>query len=202
GRRDRRPGGAPVATGRPGRRRDLAGGRRAGAGAARGRRLDVAAQARHAPPTGVRGAAAAPRLQVSATRFALGVEYDGGGFSGWQRLDRPDGPKRRREATVQAKLEAALSFVAGHRVDTTCAGRTDAGVHAACQVVHFDSDAARDPRSWMLGATSRLPPEVCVRWCVPVADDFNARFSAVARRYRYRILNRPVRPADRKSVAQ
>ena len=132
---------------------------------------------------------------MSARRFALGVEYDGTGFSGWQRLDRPDGPRRRRERTVQAALEDALSFVAGHRVDTTCAGRTDAGVHAACQVVHFDSDAAREPRGWMLGATSRLPPDACVRWCVPVADDFHARFSAVARRYRYRILNRPVRPA-------
>ncbi|WP_140908901.1 tRNA pseudouridine(38-40) synthase TruA [Cognatiluteimonas lumbrici] len=131
---------------------------------------------------------------MSGARFALGVEYDGGRFSGWQRLDRPDGPKR-SEATVQAALEEALSFVAGHPVHTTCAGRTDAGVHAACQVVHFDSDAKREPRGWMLGATSRLPPEVCVRWCVPVADDFNARFSAVARRYRYRILNRPVRPA-------
>ena len=131
---------------------------------------------------------------MSIPRYALGVEYDGGSFSGWQRLERPGGPKR-PEATVQAALEDALSFVAGHRVDTTCAGRTDAGVHAACQVVHFDSDARRDPRGWTLGATSRLPPEVCVRWCVPVAADFHARFSAVARRYRYRILNRPVRPA-------
>ncbi|HST46155.1 MAG TPA: tRNA pseudouridine synthase A, partial [Luteimonas sp.] len=71
----------------------------------------------------------------------------------------------------------------------------DAGVHGRCQVVHFDTDALRDPRGWMLGATTRLPPAVCVRWCVPVADTFHARFSARARRYRYRILNRPVRPA-------
>ena len=63
-------------------------------------------------------------------------------------------------------------------VETVCAGRTDAGVHAACQVVHFDSHGERDPRGWVLGATSRLPPSVCVRWCVPVADDFHARFSA------------------------
>jgi tRNA pseudouridine38-40 synthase len=130
-----------------------------------------------------------------SVRYALGLEYDGSGFSGWQRLDRADGAVRRREATVQAAVEAALSSVAGHRVETVCAGRTDAGVHAACQVVHFDSDAAREPRGWILGTTSRLPPECSVLWCMPVAADFNARFSARARRYRYRILNRPVRPA-------
>jgi tRNA pseudouridine38-40 synthase len=128
-------------------------------------------------------------------RYALGLEYDGSAFSGWQRLDRPDAPSKRPEATVQATLEDALSSVAGHRVDTVCAGRTDAGVHAACQVVHFDSDAAREPRGWTLGTTSRLPPEVSVLWCVPVDGEFHARFSARARRYRYRILNRPVRPA-------
>ena len=88
-----------------------------------------------------------------------------------------------------------MSKVADHQVLVTCAGRTDAGVHAACQVAHFDSHAVRDPRGWMLGATSRLPEAVCVRWCVPVADDFHARFSAIARRYRYRLLNRAVRPA-------
>jgi tRNA pseudouridine38-40 synthase len=128
-------------------------------------------------------------------RLALGIEYDGSGFSGWQRLSRPGAPDRRGEPTLQAALEAALSFVAGHPVETTCAGRTDAGVHAACQVVHFDSDAMRDARGWTLGATSRLPPSMSVLWCVPVAGDFSARFSARARRYRYRILNRPVRPA-------
>src|SRR5690606_29248635 len=128
-------------------------------------------------------------------RLALGIEYDGGGFSGWQRLDKPGEPPRRNEATVQPALEEALSFVAGERVDTTCAGRTDAGVHAACQVVHFDTQAQRDPRGWALGATSRLPPAVSVLWCMPVADDFHARFSARARRYCYSILNRAVRPA-------
>ncbi|MGN6111584.1 MAG: tRNA pseudouridine(38-40) synthase TruA [Luteimonas sp.] len=128
-------------------------------------------------------------------RYALGLEYDGSAFSGWQRLDRPDEPARRPEATLQSALEAALSSIAGHRVDTTCAGRTDAGVHAACQVVHFDSEAAREPRGWALGTTSRLPPEISVLWCQPVDGAFHARFSARARRYRYRILNRPVRPA-------
>jgi tRNA pseudouridine38-40 synthase len=125
-------------------------------------------------------------------RLALGVEYDGGEFLGWQRLTKPGEPG---EATVQQALETALSFVANTQVDTICAGRTDAGVHAACQVVHFDTDVHRDPRGWVLGTTSRLPPSVCVRWCVPVADDFHARFSAIARRYRYVILNRSVRPA-------
>ena len=128
-------------------------------------------------------------------RFALGVEYDGSGFSGWQRLHKPGEPDRRGEPTVQAAVEEALSFVAGGRIEVTCAGRTDAGVHAACQVVHFDSDAVRTARGWVLGATTRLPASICALWCLPVADDFNARFSARARRYRYRILNRPVRPA-------
>ncbi len=125
-------------------------------------------------------------------RCALGVEYDGSGFLGWQRLSKPG---EAGEATVQQALETALSFVAHGQVDTVCAGRTDAGVHAVCQVVHFDTDAVRDPRAWVLGTTSRLPQSVCVRWCVPVDADFHARFSARARRYRYSILNRPVRPA-------
>ena len=122
-------------------------------------------------------------------RYALGVEYDGGGFQGWQGLG-PSGPP-----TVQAALERALSSVADQAITVTCAGRTDAGVHAECQVVHFDSTAQRDPRAWTLGVTGRLPPAVCVRWCVPVPLEFNARFSARARRYRYRLVNRPVRPA-------
>jgi tRNA pseudouridine38-40 synthase len=125
-------------------------------------------------------------------RYAIGVEYDGSGFRGWQRLTQPGTPD---DATVQGVLEAALSSVADARVDTVCAGRTDAGVHAQCQVAHFDSDAGRDLRAWTLGATTRLPPSVSVTWCRPVAADFSARFSAVARRYRYRILNRQVRPA-------
>lgn len=125
-------------------------------------------------------------------RYAIGVEYDGSDFLGWQRLSRPGEDE---SSTVQAVLETALSFVADAPVATVCAGRTDAGVHARCQVVHFDSRARRDPRGWVLGTTSRLPDAVCVRWCVPVAQDFHARFSARARRYDYRILNRPVRPA-------
>jgi len=122
-------------------------------------------------------------------RYALGVEYDGGSFQGWQGLG-PLGPP-----TVQAALERALSSVADQAINVSCAGRTDAGVHAQCQVVHFDSTATRDPRAWTLGVTGRLPASVCVRWCVPVDAGFHARFSARARRYRYTLLNRTVRPA-------
>ncbi|MDQ3617811.1 MAG: tRNA pseudouridine(38-40) synthase TruA [Pseudomonadota bacterium] len=125
----------------------------------------------------------------------MAIEYDGSEFCGWQRLNKPGEPKRRSEPTVQAALEEAVSFVAGAPIAVTCAGRTDSGVHASAQVVHFDGPAGRDPRGWSLGTTSRLPASVCVRWCVPVEADFHARFSARARRYRYRILNRAVRPA-------
>ena len=120
-------------------------------------------------------------------RIALGIEYDGTDFLGWQRLSH--GP------TVQAALEKVLSFVADHPVQVMCAGRTDSGVHAICQVVHFDSDATRSTRSWILGSNSRLPDAVGVRWATPVADDFHARYGAVGRRYRYTILNRLARPA-------
>lgn len=127
------------------------------------------------------------------TRYALGVEYDGTDFSGWQRLAKLGADEA--NPSVQGALERALSFVADAPISTVCAGRTDAGVHARCQVVHFDSNAAREPRAWVLGTTARLPASVSVRWCVPVMSDFDARFSAQARRYRYRILNRSVRPA-------
>jgi len=126
-------------------------------------------------------------------RYALGVEYDGSALRGWQRLSAPGTPET---DTAQGLLETALSAVAGGGpISTVCAGRTDAGVHARCQVVHFDSEATRAPRAWTLGTTTHLPPEMAVCWCVPVADDFSARFSAIARRYRYRILNRQIRPA-------
>lgn len=120
-------------------------------------------------------------------RLALGIEYDGTDFSGWQRLShRP---------TVQAALERALSRVADEPVTVSCAGRTDAGVHGYCQVVHFDTDAQRDLRGWTLGACANLPASVAVLWARPVAEEFHARFSARSRRYCYRILNRTVRPA-------
>jgi tRNA pseudouridine38-40 synthase len=120
-------------------------------------------------------------------RIALGIEYDGTDFLGWQRLSHGE--------TVQGALEQALSFVAAHPIEVTCAGRTDAGVHGRCQVVHFDSAVQRDARSWILGGCSNLPTSVAVVWAQPVSADFHARFSARSRRYRYTILNRPVRAA-------
>lgn len=143
--------------------------------------------------------------RAATRRYAMAIEYDGGEFSGWQRLNRPEGRAaavpgsassvRRTERTIQETLETALSFVAGAPTAVVCAGRTDAGVHASAQVVHFEGPVDRDPRGWVLGTSSQLPPAICALWCVPVADDFHARFSARARRYRYSILNRPVRPA-------
>ena len=120
-------------------------------------------------------------------RIALGIEYDGTDFFGWQRL--------RDGNSIQSVVESALSFVADEAIEVVCAGRTDAGVHAVCQVVHFDTQARRSERGWTLGANSRLPPSIAVRWAKPVAEDFHARFGARGRRYRYRILNRAVRPA-------
>jgi tRNA pseudouridine38-40 synthase len=128
-------------------------------------------------------------------RYAMGIEYDGSEFSGWQRLSKHGEADPEGYITLQSTIETALSYVAGAPIETVCAGRTDAGVHAAGQVIHFDSPVMRDPRSWVLGATSKLPPSVCALWCAPVSDEFHARFSARARRYRYSILNRAVRPA-------
>ncbi len=127
-------------------------------------------------------------------RIALGIEYDGTDFLGWQRLSHG--------STVQGVVEEALSFVADHAVAVTCAGRTDSGVHARCQVAHFDSEAVRSERSWLLGANSRLPSTVAVRWAVHTNDAFHARYGALGRRYRYSILNRAARPAlDARYVA-
>lgn len=120
-------------------------------------------------------------------RIALGIEYDGTDFLGWQTLSHG--------ANLEDTVAAAVSFVADQPVSLTCAGRTDSGVHARCQVVHFDSDAIRSARAWALGATARLPPTVAVRWAQAVPESFHARYSALARRYRYAIVDRPVRPA-------
>jgi tRNA pseudouridine38-40 synthase len=120
-------------------------------------------------------------------RIALGIEYDGTDFNGWQRL--------KTDVSVQGVLEQALSKVADHPVEVSCAGRTDAGVHGRCQVVHFDTEARRDMRGWVLGTCSNLPASVAVLWAQPVLDSFHARYAARSRRYRYHILNRPVRAA-------
>jgi tRNA pseudouridine38-40 synthase len=120
-------------------------------------------------------------------RIALGLEYDGSAFSGWQ--SQPCGN------TVQDALEVALASIAGHPVRTVCAGRTDAGVHALAQVVHFDTDADRPETAWVRGVNAHLPQTVVVRWAQAVGGDFHARFSARSRSYRYVLLNRSVRPA-------
>lgn len=120
-------------------------------------------------------------------RIALGIEYDGTAYNGWQRQNTGLG--------VQQRLEEALYKVADHSVDVTCAGRTDTGVHARGQVVHFDTPSARDDRGWLLGVNSNLPDDICVTWARHVDDKFHARFSASGRNYRYRILNRLVRSA-------
>ena len=120
-------------------------------------------------------------------RYAFGIEYDGSAFLGWQ--------VQRQEPTIQACVEAALTRVADHPVHVSCCGRTDTGVHALCQVAHFDSTAQRSERSWILGANSHLPPAISILWLRAVDENFHARFSAFSRSYRYRILNRWVRPA-------
>ena len=121
------------------------------------------------------------------TRVAMGVEYDGSSFHGWQIQDHAD--------TVQERLEKAVSSVANHPARVHCAGRTDSGVHGLGQVIHFDTDALRTPRSWVLGSNVNLPPEINVTWAREVSRDFHARFSAMSRRYRYLILNRSTRSA-------
>jgi tRNA pseudouridine38-40 synthase len=120
-------------------------------------------------------------------RIALGIEYDGTSYNGWQRQENGVG--------VQQRLEEALTLVADHAVDVVCAGRTDTGVHASGQVVHFDTTARRSDRSWLLGANTNLPPDINVCWAQPADEDFHARFSATGRRYRYQILNRLQRSA-------
>jgi tRNA pseudouridine38-40 synthase len=133
-------------------------------------------------------------------RWVAGVEYNGALFKGWQRQKHHPG------LSVQDALENALSKVANHPVNIVCAGRTDSGVHASSQVIHFDTTALRTPRSWKLGVNTGLPHGVCLNWVQPAPEldislvsearegQFHARFSAVARRYRYFILNKPVKP--------
>ena len=123
--------------------------------------------------------------RVTVTRIALGIEYCGTSFHGWQSQKNGD--------TVQDAVEAALREVAGQTVGVVCAGRTDAGVHASRQIVHFDAPVVRPLTAWVRGVNSHLPQGVAIRWAQPVADDFHARFSARGRRYRYLLLNRPQR---------
>ncbi len=129
------------------------------------------------------------QLLPAGSRIAMAVEYQGSCYRGWQSQDKP------RVATVQDAVEGAVSSVAAAPVTVICAGRTDAGVHAAHQVVHFDAPTARSAKAWLAGSNALLPDDIAVRWAVPVANDFHARFSATARRYRYIILNQARRAA-------
>lgn len=124
---------------------------------------------------------------MSAQRFAAGLEYDGSAFSGWQ--------VQRHARSAQEVLNAAIANVANEPVSTAAAGRTDTGVHACGQVVHFDSIANRSLRSWLLGINSNLPDDIAVQWVRAVPAEFHARYSALARTYRYVILVANVRSA-------
>ena len=121
------------------------------------------------------------------SRIALGLEYQGTAFCGWQ--TQPSA------CAVQDALERALAAIAGEEVATVCAGRTDAGVHALAQVVHFDTGVIRPASAWVHGVNTLLPASVAVTWARPVTDDFHARYSAQERCYRYVLLNHPLRPA-------
>ncbi len=117
----------------------------------------------------------------------MAVEYDGAAFAGWQ--------SQAHAVTVQDTLERALAAIAGVPLRCICAGRTDAGVHATGQVVHFDTPVSRPDTAWVRGVNAHLPSSVAVRWAMPMPADFHARFSAIGRSYRYLLLDRPVRPA-------
>jgi len=119
-------------------------------------------------------------------RIALGIEYDGSDFCGWQFQDH--------SPSVQSSLENALSRVADEPIRVVCAGRTDTGVHARMQVIHFDTDVERLDRAWVYGSNTHLPDSVAVLWAQMMDESFHARFSAVRRYYRYIIFNRHIRP--------
>lgn len=133
--------------------------------------------------------AAALGAAAVVSRVAACVEYSGTAYRGWQR-------QQAGVRSVQEEVEKALSRVANHPVQLFCAGRTDAGVHASCQIIHFDTTAKREPMNWFHGANANLPHDISLVWAKPVSMDFHARFAAKARRYRYVIYNDPVRPAQ------
>jgi len=120
-------------------------------------------------------------------KIALGLEYCGTRFFGWQR--------QKKMRSVQACVEDALSRVADHAIRVTCAGRTDTGVHAVNQVAHFETNSSRTARAWVLGTNINLPGDISVVWAREVDKDFHARFSALTRTYKYYILNRNSKPA-------
>lgn len=120
-------------------------------------------------------------------KIALGIAYQGQHYHGWQRQEKL--------ASVQKEVERALSFVANEKIEIFCAGRTDSGVHATGQVVHFETNAKREEKAWLFGGNANLPDDIALCWAKAVSDDFHARFSATARRYRYIIFNKKLRPA-------
>jgi tRNA pseudouridine38-40 synthase len=120
-------------------------------------------------------------------RVAAIVEYDGTDYAGWQ--------SQEHSVSIQDAVQEAISFVAGHPVGVVCAGRTDRGVHATGQVIHFDTTAERTPRAWVLGANTKLAPAIALQWAGEVTPAFHARHRAVRRTYRYCILNRSARSA-------
>lgn len=120
-------------------------------------------------------------------RIALGISYSGSAYEGWQ--------SQLSGKTVQDKLELALSRFATQPVRVMCAGRTDAGVHALMQVVHFDTHVQRETASWVRGTNAFLPSDIAVQWAQPMPDEFHSRGSAIARRYAYVVLESPVRPS-------
>lgn len=131
---------------------------------------------------------AASQAASGVSRYAACIEYRGTAYRGWQR-------QQPGVASVQEEVERALSRVANHEVVVACAGRTDAGVHASGQIIHFESNARRTPHNWFHGVNAALPPDISLAWVQGVDASFHARFSAQARRYRYVIYNDPVRPA-------
>lgn len=120
-------------------------------------------------------------------RIALGIEYNGANYHGWQ--------IQQNLATIQLLLENAVSKVANHQVQVVCAGRTDVGVHAFEQIVHFDTDAKRTDYAWLMGINTYLPPDIRVQWIKLMPEDFHARFSATSRLYRYYIYNNRINSA-------
>ncbi|MGJ8681309.1 tRNA pseudouridine(38-40) synthase TruA [Paraglaciecola sp.] len=118
-------------------------------------------------------------------RLALGIEYDGASFHGWQR--------QQTVISVQQHVEEALSEIANEPIKVVCAGRTDAGVHATCQVVHFETQSQRPDKAWTIGINRYLPDSISAKWVTHIGEDFHARFSATARRYRYIIYNNRMR---------
>jgi tRNA pseudouridine38-40 synthase len=124
---------------------------------------------------------------IDTKRLVLGIEYDGSSYYGWQRQPHA--------ASVQESLEKSLSEVANEKIEITCAGRTDTGVHATSQVVHFDCQNPRPIKAWLKGANSLLPQNISIRYAQAISKDFHARFSALSRSYLYVIDNNSVKPA-------